>query len=172
MKTNHILGFTSFEDFLSSFLGLKNAIIHFFFAFFFALSTFFSDWVYSEAEPVFVLCFLYFLDVVSGLAKSVSIKHKHNPDRAFIMNFIYAINSSKLMRSFVSLTAAIALLSASYWIGKNSTLFIWLPGLVLGGLYSTQFISILENLNEAGLIKASFVSWIKEKIGKKFLNKD
>jgi hypothetical protein len=52
-------------------------------------------------------------------------------------------------------------------MSKQSILFTFLPGLVIGGFYSTYFISLLENLGELEWLPKPIIKVLKTRFGLK-----
>ncbi len=75
-----------------------------------------------------LLWLLMLIDWITGIIKSIKAK-----------SFV----SYKLYRMPIYFVATTLVLSLSWWMSKQSILFTFLPGLVIGGFYSTYFISLL-----------------------------
>ena len=62
------------------------------------------------------------------------------------------------------------MLSISWNASNFSPLFIWLPGLVYGGLIGTQIVSVYENISELGYLPKGLLYDIKDRIIEKIKN--
>jgi phage-related holin len=151
-----ILGFDSFKDLFDSILGLKNPIINFFMATIAACSTFITDYIWDDAPAVYFLLFLITIDAFTGVWKSYVYK---------------TFRSSKLPRILVVSTIYVLMLAISWHAAKHSSLFVWLPGMVYGGLIGTQIVSIYENFSELGFLPKGLLYDIKERIQGYFKSK-
>ncbi len=63
--------------------------------------------------------------------------------------------------------ATTLVLSLSWWMSKQSILFTFLPGLVIGGFYSVFFISLLENLGDLEWLPKPIIGVLKNRFGLK-----
>jgi phage-related holin len=160
-ENDKILGFSNFNDFFQCLLGLKNIFINSLFVIATTLTSFITDYVWDDAKAVYFLVFIITLDAITGIWKAIHYK---------------TFRSAKLPRIFVIATIYVLMLSISWNSANFSSLFIWLPGAVYGGLLGTQLVSIYENLSELGYLpKGLFydiIERIKFKIKKDDKNKD
>jgi phage-related holin len=152
MRENNLFGFSSGSDFLSSLFGAKWGIVNSIPGFLLGLTSFITGYVYESAETVYLLWILMAFDWATGLLKSFKTK-----------SFV----SYKLFRMPIYYVATTLILSLSWWLSKNSFLFIPIPGIVIGGFYSVYFISMLENLGELEVLPKSIVRVLKNKFGLK-----
>jgi phage-related holin len=156
MKENKlILGFESTSELFSSILGLKNSFINFILAACTALTSFITQYIWDDASAVYFLLFLILIDAGTGVWKS--IRHR-------------SFSSSKLPRVLVISIIYVLMLAISWNAAKHSELFIWLPGMVYGGLIGTPLVSIYENFAELGYVPKGLIYDIKEKL-KNYFNK-
>lgn len=156
MKENKlILGFESTQELFSSILGLKNSFINFTLAACTAFTSFITQYIWDDASAVYFLLFLIVVDAGTGVWKSIK-------NRTF--------SSSKLPRVLVISIIYVLMLAISWNAAKHSELFIWLPGMVYGGLVGTPLVSIYENFAELGYVPKGLLYDIKEKI-KSYFNK-
>lgn len=156
MKENKlILGFGSVKELMDSVLGLKNSLVNFVLAACTALTSFITQYIWDDASAVYFMLFLILIDASTGVWKSIV-------NRSF--------SSSKLPRIFVISIIYVLMLSISWHAAKHSSLFVWLPGMVYGGLIGTPLVSIYENFAELGYVPKGLVYDIKEKI-KNYFNK-
>jgi len=156
MKENKlILGFESTQELFSSILGLKNSFINFILAVCTAFTSFVTQYIWDDASAVYFLLFLIIVDAGTGVWKSVR-------NRTF--------SSSKLPRVLVISIIYVLMLAISWNAAKHSELFLWLPGMVYGGLVGTPLVSIYENFAELGYVPKGLLYDIKEKI-KSYFNK-
>jgi phage-related holin len=156
MKENKlILGFENAKELFSSILGLKNSFVNFILAMITASSSFITQYIWDDASAVYFMLFLIIIDASTGIWKSIK-------NRTF--------SSSKLPRVLVISIIYVLMLAISWNAAKHSTLFIWLPGMVYGGLIGTPLVSIYENFAELGYVPKGLLYDIKEKI-KHYFNK-
>lgn len=156
MKENKlILGFENAKELFSSILGLKNYFVNFILAMITASSSFITQYIWDDASAVYFMLFLIIIDASTGIWKSIK-------NRTF--------SSSKLPRVLVISIIYVLMLAISWNAAKHSTLFIWLPGMVYGGLIGTPLVSIYENFAELGYVPKGLLYDIKEKI-KHYFNK-
>lgn len=148
-ENNKILGFDNFGEFFECVLGLKNVFINGLLAFIATMTTFITNYIWDDAKAVYFLVFIIILDAITGIWKSIYYK---------------TFRSSKLPRIFVVSVIYVVMLSVSWHSANFSTLFIWLPGAVYGGLLGTQLISVYENLSELGYLPKGIFYDIIEKI--------
>lgn len=158
----HLLGFTSLQDFINTLLGVKSWGINFFFACIAAISSFFSSYIYDSSEAVWFLILLFGADLMTGIYKSY-IRRRDDGERGVRASF-GAIKSNKLLRGFVSILMHLLLLGISWNMAKHNGVFFFLPSLVYGGIISTQFVSVLENLAEARILNSKLLNVILERI--------
>lgn len=157
-----IMGFSSFSDFAATLLGTSHIKINFFVGFIAATTSLITGFIYDSEIAVYTLWALYLADFASGVAA------------AWYKN---TLRSSRLPRIIVNIVAMTMLLSISWWMAKSSQLFFFLPGLVIGGAYTTLFISLIENLSILEILPAGLERLIKKKFGlgaleKKMLGED
>lgn len=156
MKENKlILGFESTQELFSSILGLKNSFVNLILAVCTAFTSFVTKYIWDDASAVYFLLFLIIVDAGTGVWKSVK-------NRTF--------SSSKLPRVLVISIIYVLMLAISWNAAKHSELFLWLPGMVYGGLVGTPLVSIYENFAELGYVPKGLLYDIKEKI-KSYFNK-
>jgi len=148
-----ILGFENVSDFFNTLLGLKNTTINFLLAFFTMITSFITSYVWDDANAVYFLIGLVGIDAITGVWKAYRFR---------------TFRSSKLPRILVISLIYVLMLSISWNSAKYSPLFIWLPGLIYGGLLGTVFVSIYENFAERGYLPKGILYDIKDKI--KFKN--
>jgi len=150
----HFLGFVSIDDFISSFLKFKHWSFTSTFAITGGLTTFITGYVWDSYQAVYTLYALMIGDWITGIIKSMSSG-----------NF----ESYKILRMPLFFLATTFILSISWWMAKSNMLFYLLPGLVMTGLYSVYFVSLLENLGEIGFLPKSLVSTLRKRFGLKAL---
>tara|TARA_B100000963_G_scaffold358673_1_gene383876 strand:+ start:1826 stop:2305 length:480 start_codon:yes stop_codon:yes gene_type:complete len=157
MKENKlILGFESSQELLSSILGLKNSLVNLTLAACTAVTSFITQYIWDDASAVYFLLFLIMIDTGTGVWKSIR-------SRTF--------SSSKLPRVLVISIIYVLMLAISWNAAKHSDLFIWLPGMVYGGLIGTPLVSIYENFAELGYVPKGLIYDIKDKIKSYFKKK-
>jgi len=150
----NFLGFTSFVDFFESMFRLKHWSINATFAFAGLMTSFITGYVWDTASAVWTLWALMLADWITGIWKSMKNK-----------NF----NSYKLFRMPLYFLATSFLLSISWWMGKGSSLFFFLPSITMAGFYSVYFTSLLENIGELGFLPKTLVSLLRKRFGLKTL---
>ncbi len=152
MTQNNFFGFLSISDFLSSLFGLKWMSLTIWPSFIFAIGGIITGCIYENAQTVYILWLLMSVDWFTGIFKSIKRK-----------SFV----SYRLFRMPIYFLATTLVLSLSWWMSKQSVLFVFLPGLVIGGFYSTYFISLLENLGELEWLPKPIVKALKTRFGLK-----
>jgi phage-related holin len=151
-----ILGFKSFGDLIDAILGLKNPLLNFIMAISTTMTTFITSYIWNDASAVYFMLSLIIIDALSGIWKSVKYK---------------TFRSSRLPRICVISLIYVVMLAISWNAANYSSLFIWLPGMVYGGLIGTQIVSIYENFSELGYLPKGLLYDIKEKIQSYFNSK-
>lgn len=155
MKNNLFIGFENIPDFLASCFGLKLLKLNLIISCLFGLSTFISDYIY-KSEAVYFMAGMVGIDLITGVCRA--IKHKN-------------YSSARLPRAFVILLTYCLLLSLSTFMANYISDYSFLPGLIYGGIISTLFTSVWENLFQLGLIKKSLYDIIKRKVKEKEIEK-
>ena len=145
------VGFDSISDFVSTMVGWKNANINVVIAMLAGVSTFITDYIWDDASAVFFMVFLIMVDFITGVIKSIYSKPK-------------TFSSARLPRAFVILLSYCLLLCIGWNAAHYSILFIWLPGVIWGGLISTLILSIIENLIQLKIIDKTVFSAIIGKL--------
>lgn len=154
-EVNNFLGFTSVQDFTGSLFNPSDWVINGVFSGIAALITLISGYIYDSADAVYTLWALMAFDWLTGIARAIKLKE---------------LISFKLFRMPIYFIATSLILGLSWWMAKSSTLFLLLPGIVLGGFYSVYFISLLENLSDLQLLPKKLVYIIKRRFGLKYLS--
>ncbi len=152
MREDNFLGFISLSDFANSLFGTKWNLFNSIPSFLLGLTGFITGYIYDSAETVYLLWILMALDWFTGIFKSFKGK---------------SFTSSKLFRMPIYFVATTIILSLSWWLSKNSLIFIPLPGLVIGGFYSVYLVSMLENMAELEWLPKPIVTVLKKKFGLK-----
>lgn len=145
------VGFSSIQDFVQTALGWKNASINLIIACIAGISTFITNYIWDDASAVFFMVFLIAVDFITGVARSIRSKPK-------------SFSSARMPRAFVILVAYCLLLSIGWNAAHFSVLFIFLPGVIWGGLISTLILSILENLILLKIIDKTIFSSVIDKL--------
>lgn len=149
-KDNHLmLGFANFGDFLQSLLGLKNTLLNFIFGFLAVLPTFISSYIYDDYKAVYFMYTLVIIDASTGILRAFKNK---------------TFSSSRLPRIFVITLCYTVMLAMSWNAAKFSSMFLYLPGFIYGGLIATLLISVFENFMLLGLINKQIYFSIKNKL--------
>lgn len=158
MKENKlILGFQNLKELLDTVLGLKHGLLNFLLAIITASTSFITKYIWDDASAVYFMLFLIIVDASTGVWKSIRFR---------------SFSSSKLPRVLVVSIIYVLMLGISWNAAKHSVLFIWLPGMVYGGLIGTPLVSIYENFAELGYVPKGLLYDIKEKIKNQFNKKD
>jgi hypothetical protein len=153
-QDKHFLGFVSVDDFLTSLLKLKHWSFTSTIAIMGVLTTFITDYVFDSYQAVYILYSLMGADWITGILKSMKAG---------------AFESYKIMRMPLFYIAITFLVSISWWMAKYNILFTYLPSIVMTGLYSVYFISLLENLGELKVLPKAFVGLLIKRFGLKAL---
>ena len=154
MREKNFLGFTSFQDFITTLIGIKTASINAIFAFIAVLTTFITNYIWDDSSAIYTLWALMFADWITGIVKA-------SRSNNFVSYKVFRMPIYFLTTSFV--------ISISWWLAKSSLLFYPLPGIVFGGFCSVYFFSLLENLGEIGLLPKALVNMLKKRFGLKAL---
>ena len=154
-ENNLILGFKNLKELVTSTFGLKSSFINFCTSTMAIVTSFITNYVWDDASAVYFMLFLIITDAATGVWKSIKYK---------------TFRSSKLPRILVLSILYVLMLSISWNASKFSPLFIWLPGLVYGGLIGTQIVSIYENISELGYLPKGLLYDIKDRIINKIRN--
>jgi phage-related holin len=147
-----MVGFESFNDLLQTIFGLKHKALTFYVASVAATSSFITNYIWDDSSAVYFLVFLLTIDFITGVWKSI----KSNK-----------FCSSRLPRAFVTLLVYCLMLSIGWNAAKYSIMFIWLPGVIYGGLISTLLVSVIENLMELGYLPKELYNKLKKIIKSK-----
>jgi hypothetical protein len=142
-------GFESMEDFITSLLGTKTAVINTIGAAIAVTSSFLTDYVWDSYQAIYVLWILMAGDWITGLT--------------------YAIKSNtywsrKNFRMPIYYVATTSIISLSWWLAKMNVMFYPLPSLVYGGFCAVYLSSLVENTGKLEWIPKQ----IAEVIGKRF----
>lgn len=150
---NCFLGFVSIHDFLKTLFGDLENIFKVIVAFTLAIITFLTNYIYEDKDVILTLWSLYGADFVF----------------AFILAFRRGnIISRRTPRVILNVAAATLLISITWWMGKEVPMFKPLSGLTIGVFFTTQIISVIENLSELGILPEEFSHLVKRRfsIGK------
>lgn len=147
-----ILGFGDFKELTTSALGLKSSFLNCCMGAIAAITTFITNYIWDDASAVYFMFFLILMDAITGVWKSIKFK---------------TFRSSKIPRILVLSILYVVMLAISWNAANYSNLFMWLPGLVYGGLIGTQIVSIYENIAELGYLPKGLLYQIKNKIKNK-----
>ena len=145
-----IFGYSSGSEFANSFLGINAAKLHLAIGGLAGISSIITGYIYNDHIAIYTLWILYTLDFITGVGAAWYTK---------------TISSTKFPRILVNITAMTALVSVSWWMAKSNILFVYLPGVVMGGAYSTLFISLIENLSKLEVLPPSVQKIIKKRFG-------
>ena len=132
---------------------------------------FITGYVYHDAYTIITIVCLFGFDLITGIYASFIKKSEDEELPQDFKTFILAIRSRKLLRSFISMTLHLGLLSLAWHISKTHEFYSWLPGLLVGAVCGTQFISVMENLYKGKVVTAAFVDILISKIDLKELLK-
>jgi phage-related holin len=144
------LGFESMSDFIGSLFRFKYWSLNSSIAFVGALTTFITGYMWDTASAVYTLWALMGADWLTGIFKSMKKG---------------VFNSYRFWRMPIYFVATSFILSISWWISKSSTLFFFLPSIVMAGFYGVYLTSLLENCGELELLPKSLVRLLNSKFG-------
>lgn len=148
-KNNFILsnlGFDSISDYVHTLLNCKHTILASFSILFGGFC--FKTYLWEDPSQIYFLWFLLIADLVTGIIKAIKKK---------------TFQSSKLPRwAGISFTYSF-LLFTSFNLAKYSPVFEFVPGSLYALFLAVLFVSIVENLNEAGCLDIKIYNWVKEK---------
>lgn len=153
-----MLYFENINDFAST--VCKIHVLTFVGGFTTALIGFVTGYIYDDMTVVSTLLLVLAADLVTGIYASFIKKCEKEGKKKCASTFILAIQSRKLLRSFISILFHFLLLSVSFHIARSQALFSFLPGFIVGAVFATQFVSISENLYKAGVIKGQMLDLI------------
>jgi len=165
-----LLGYISFDDFLTTFLGLKNTIINIWLIFLLSFTSFITSYIWDSSAAIYTLLILMLGDWVLGVTLAVKAscllryqKATIPPDKLqSIINRRFS--SSRFPRIFVAMPLALFVLSISWNLAKSNAVYYFLPSVVYGGFSGTYFVSLIENVSEFGLISKDIIIVIKERL--------
>lgn len=129
-----------------------------------AILGFITGYVYHDGYTVAAIVCSFSFDLASGIWASYIKKIDDDNLEYGLKTFILAIQSRKLLRSFISLTFHLALLSLAWHSSNIQPVFNWFPGLLVGGIIGTQVVSILENLYKGKVIKAALFELVIDRL--------
>jgi hypothetical protein len=159
--------FASIGDFVTTIMKVN--VASFASSVMFALGGLITGYVYHDAYAVTTLICLFGLDLVTGIYASYIRKADEEELEEGLKTFVLAIQSRKLLRSFISMTFHLALLSVAWHVSKSQDIFSFLPGLLVGAIFGTQLVSISENLYKAKVIKSAVFETLMDAIDLKKL---
>lgn len=152
-----ILGFSSLREFFECLVGIKSFVFNGTVALVTMFTSFITHYIWNDAQAVYFMLFLIGVDALTGIWKAYVYK---------------TFSSSRLPRIFVISTIYVLMLAISWNAAIYSSLFVWLPGMVYGGLIGTLIVSIYENLAQLGYLPKGLLYDIKDKIKEKLNKKD
>lgn len=145
--------FASIQDFVTTVLKIN--VLTFGGSIATALIGFITGYVYHDFYVVCTLVCVFGLDLLTGIYASYIRKADEEGKDEGIKTFILAIKSKKLLRSFISLSFHFMLLSIGWHVSKTQPVFGFFPSLLVGAVFTTQLVSISENLYKAKVIKGA-----------------
>lgn len=131
---------------------------------------FVTGYIYDDLTVVTTLILVLFADLVTGIYASFIQKCESEGKQKCTKTFILAIQSRKLLRSFISILFHFLLLSVSFHISRSQVIFSFLPGFIVGAVFATQFVSIAENLYKAKVIQGRMLDLIVNRMDFKRIN--
>lgn len=152
-----ILGFSSLREFFECLVGIKSLVFNGTVALVTMFTSFITHYIWNDVQAVYFMLFLIGIDALTGIWKAYVYK---------------TFSSSRLPRIFVISTIYVLMLAISWNAAIYSSLFVWLPGMVYGGLIGTLIVSIYENLAQLGYLPKGLLYDIKDKIKEKLNKKD
>ena len=150
MANSTFFGYTSVIDFCHSFFGYKSIKLNLFIASLAGFHSAITGYIYDDHLAIYTLCILYGFDFITGVGAAW---------------YTHTISSAKLPRILFNIIMMTLLISMSWWIAKGNQLFIYLPGIIIGGAYSTLFISLLENLSKLEVLPKGLQKVIQKRFG-------
>lgn len=144
-----MLGYDSFQDFFSTLVGNASGKLLLTISFIAGLSGFITDYIYSDAKAIYFLLAILGIDVVTGVLNSLK-------QGTFC--------SRRLPRILGVTLSYILVLSIGWNAAKHVPELAFVPGAIYGVMVTTVIVSILENLNELGLIGKGILNIFKSKI--------
>jgi len=155
MNIFHLYGFNGFGDFIVTALGLKTIKLSFLGMVGAIIIQYFTNFFCESIETLLILYFLMGIDLITGSLKAV--KAKKFTSRRFSRIWILVVFNSLLI--FIS-----------WMLSNNNFLFTYIPAIVSGGLYTTYFISFVENAGELGYLPKSIQTIVKTRFGFRAFN--
>jgi hypothetical protein len=153
MKEPNVFGFTSVEDFMESFLRLKQWTFNATGALMATMGTFITGYMWDSEAAVWTLWALMGADWMTGIGKSIK-------NGEFV--------SYKIFRMPIYYVATSFIISITWWMGKANLIFVPLPAIAMGGFYAVYFSSLLENMAELELLPPKMIKLL-ERFGMKVI---
>lgn len=148
MKT--FFGYESIIDFAQSLFGAKSIKLNAIVGGVAGMISLITGYIYDNELAIWTLWALYAADFASGVAAAW-----HSG----------TISSTKLPRILLNITAMTLLISISWRMAQSNMMFTYLPGVVIGGAYSTLFVSLLENLSKLEVLPPALHRLIQKRFG-------
>ncbi len=159
----NVFYFESMNDFISTLLRVNNvwAVLN---SVLLALLSFVTGYLYHDASTVVLIVCLMLADLVTGIYASMVKKADAEGVPLSLRGAVTAIQSRKLLRSFIAIVFHLMLLSSSWHISRHEPFLGFLPGLLVGAICTTQFVSVVENLYKAKVVKAALLDVVGQRL--------
>lgn len=134
-----------------------------------ALISLITNYLYHDLNTVILIGALFASDLVSGIYASYRERVDKNEAKPGLKSFIKTFKSSKFMRSPIAFLFHMMLLSLAWHGSKVQPVLGFLPGLIVGTIFVTQFISVSENMYAAKVIGSRMFNAIMDAVNLKSL---
>lgn len=149
-KDNHLIfGYANWHEYMQTTLGLKQAAFNGCASFVAVMTTFISNYIWSDANAVYFMLFLILFDAATGILKAIK-------NRTF--------SSARLPRILVIMITYTTLLAVASNVAKFSSFYSWLPGILYGGFIATLIVSIFENLHVLKIVPDNIHTAVSKKL--------
>lgn len=163
-------GYLSFTEFIKTwFRNVDSLIIQkYLIPLLLIINTFF-EWIFISVGGIYFLMVLYIIDFITGVGRSIyfSLKIKEYKTKSLSVPSIYVdkkLVSKKFPRFLLTLLSTIVLLALIKFAGIYSVIFYPLYSIFYSVFLGQQLISIVENLNDMGLLGKTIYNSLKRKI--------
>ena len=144
-----MLGFVSWHDLVEKLVGAKFSLINFILAFMVGFSSFITHYIYNDAKAVFFMLGLVGLDAVLGIIRAIKNK---------------VFSSARLPRIVIVMLTYCSCLFIGTSLAKSSTLYSFIPGILISAFCTTSLVSIWENLHLLKLISDNTYEMLSKKL--------
>ncbi|SRR3972149_1127532 len=144
-----MLGFFSWNDLMEKLVGVKFSLINFIIAIFVGFSSFITHYIYNDAKAVFFMLGLVGLDAIFGIIRALKNK---------------TFSSARLPRIIIVMLTYSGCLATGTALAKFSTLYSFIPGILISAFCTTSIVSIWENLHLLKLISDDVYNMLSKKL--------